>query len=244
MSMMTNYPIKFPNVTVEPIVQRLYTIFKAQRNIGWINFFQGFITVQMGQLQEEYLRKSGITTPVQNAERWSRSLTKMLLNYYKMVWKYRCDLVALEKKATLRAQIRKEEEDRCRILKEKWWQLLSVDRHLLQRDIRFFREAPFMNVYVWKEKIKTASIRGEHLRENPGGDIRRFLEGMEFGESTVTSIVPVQIMHRKVKRRRVSIVRTGLGRSTPNCTKVIQSKLNFAGRTVTAPNTSVGIQVK
>ena len=243
-SMMTCYPIKFPNVTVDPIVQRLYAIFKSQRNIGWINFFRGFITVKMGQLQEDYLRSSGIMTPVQNAARWSRALAKMLLNYYKTVWKYRCDLVALEKKATLRARIRQEEEDRCKLLKEKWWQLLSVDRHLLQRDSRFFREAPFVNVYVWKEKIKSALIRGEHLKENTSGDIRRFIEGVGIDESPVTSIIPIQILHRKVERRRVSSVRTGLGRSIPNRTKVIQSKLHFVGRTLTAPDTSVGIQVK
>ena len=243
-SMMTNYPIKFPNVTVDPIIQRLYHIFKSQGNIGWVNFFRGFITIKMEQLQEDYLRQSGNETPKLSAHRWGKSLAKVLLNYFKSIWKYRCDLVALEKKATLRARIRKEEEERCMKLREKSWQLLSVDRHLLQRDKQFFREAPFVNIYVWKEKLNSALSRSAHLSENKSGDIRRYMISDEVGRSAVTQIVPVQILHRKMKRRRVSSVRKGLGQTTPKRTRVIQCKLNFDGRMLTTPDTSLGIQVK
>ena len=131
-------------------------------------------------------------------------------------------------------------------MKIKRWQLLATDQFLLQKEVGFFRNAPFVNVYVWKEKLRAAVRRGVHLHENKSGDIRNFMLHEEVEESPVISIIPTQIMHRKCKRRRkpVSSVRKDLGRPTSARTKFIQRKITFVGRTLTAPDTSLGLQVK
>ena len=123
---------------------------------------------------------------------------------------------------------------------------MATDQYLLQKEVGFFRDAPFVNVYVWKEKLKVALRRGAHLTENKTGDIRNFMLHEEIGESPVTSIVPTQIMHRKCKRRRnpVSSVRKDLDRSISARMKFIQRKITFVGLTLTAPDTLLGLQVK
>ena len=155
--------------------------------------------------------------------------------------------MALERNATLEQRQREEALEMWDELRLKWWVLRPSDQYLLDKDHSFFITSKFVNVYVWRRNLKAALVRGESLQENKGGDIRKYLRRVGVDDRASLHLIPTQVSHRKVKRRRVlPYVGSGVDANTSSFTKLKQCVLNFniASRMVTTQDTHGGSPVK
>ena len=76
--------------------------------------------------------------------------------------------------------------------------MLPTDRFLLNQDTHWLKTANYANVQMWIHQMDVAINRAEHLAEVKGNDIRRYLK-KDLGDNDVLQLVPVQILHRKMK---------------------------------------------
>ena len=209
-----------------------------------MNFSRGFMSIRFQNLQMDYLKTKKHPTPGDNADRWGKEVMQLVLTFYRTMWRHRCEVVKIERNATMEKRKREEALDKCSELRNKWWQLLPSDQYLLDKRDDFFRNAKFVNVYIWREKLKAALIRGAHLTETRGSVIRNYMVSMIPEDRISLNIQPTQMMHRKVMRRRVpSSVRKGTV-NVREGTKVRQSTLVFDSRTMTTSVLTVNKQIK
>ena len=255
-SFAVDYPLKSPPLSVDPDDIWLHRIHKSQNNIGWNNFYRGYITIHMEQMQREHLAKNGDATPFLSAQQWSRSLARLVITHFRTAWRQRCDALALLNDHTLEKRRREMACEKLKELRGRWWVLLHSDRKLLNQEENWLRSAPFINVQMWIHQIEAAQVRAEHLKETKGNDIRKYLRSVNMNDSEILSIRPIQIEHRKSKygerigcTRDKCILRFGPKGATRVAVapsgKYKQLKLNIDGRTFTTRDAhAMGSHVK
>ena len=100
-SFAVDYPLGEPHLSLNPIELQLYKIHKAQNNIGWTNFYRGYVTIEFEEMQQRYLKNQGDTTYFITAQAWSKSMAKLVIEHYRTAWKFRCDAIAILNDETL-----------------------------------------------------------------------------------------------------------------------------------------------
>ena len=89
----------------------------------------------MCSIWKELQQADGQRAEKLTGERWSKKMVCILFGYNHALWKSSCEIVHLENKETLEKRKRKQLQNlRDKLLKK----LVSTDRHLLQRDNKFF----------------------------------------------------------------------------------------------------------
>ena len=73
--------------------------YKSQCNIGWENFMRGYISKHWKAIQYEHYKVLG-RKDIHAVDKWSRMIIKTILEFNRTMWKNRCDIVQLDKKAT------------------------------------------------------------------------------------------------------------------------------------------------
>ena len=118
-SVVTDAPIEEALIKSALDSVAIYHIYQAQCNIGWNNFFRGYVTLKIQNMQEDYFRRERNHTPWLSARQWSKSLTSLLINNYRTIWRHLCEILALERNATMKARKRVATKEQCRTLKKK-----------------------------------------------------------------------------------------------------------------------------
>ena len=73
--------------------------YKSQCNIGWENFMRGYISKHWKPIQYEHCKLIG-REDIHAVDKWSRMVIKTILEFNRTMWKNRCDIIQLDKKAT------------------------------------------------------------------------------------------------------------------------------------------------
>ena len=136
------------------------------------------------------MQEEGDSTPMASADKWGSRFSKLILRFFRTMWKHRCEILALEHNATLEQRQREEALEVWNDLRLKWWVFRPSNQYLLDKERSFFLTTKFVNVYVWRRKLKAALICGKSLQENKSVDIQRYLRRVRMDDRASFQMVP------------------------------------------------------
>ena len=168
---LSDEPIGPPSVTdnsINPILQDAY---RSQESIGFDNFFQGLLVQNWRNVITEWYKISHAGVRF-HATRWMKSVQKFFLEFGHDMWSERCNIVHAAANESNETRIRQRGWERCLELKKQSWRLPAVARHLLNRDKKFFRSSPILQVTLWNASINTAIDYTDNTVV--GNDIRNY----------------------------------------------------------------------
>ena len=131
--------------------------FDRQQQIGWKNFSRGFIVFDWKCIQYHYLVENE-TKDIHAVDKWARMVIKNLLEYHRIMWKHRCDVIAKENELSWEGRQRKDMSLLCLYLQSHPDELLSHDLHYVDKTERFCTHSPFDNVVMWKNRIEQCLV--------------------------------------------------------------------------------------
>lgn len=158
----------------------LHEAFTSQSRLGWDNFSKGLISEHWKRVQYRHLLKNE-NKDIHAVDKWARMIIRQMLEFYRSLWKKRCDVVAAEKEQTYVGRQRRDIWELCQYIKKNNESLPEDKRHLLEKPESYFFSSLFDNVLMWKNKVISSidnnSIEARQTSQqtqNNTQDLRRF----------------------------------------------------------------------
>jgi len=104
---------------------------------------------------------------------WSGEIAHALLYFTCQMWKARCQYIHLTKDGTSESAYRNKIK-KCENMKKDPLKLMKCDRHLLNRNKKFFLSRSVVVVQMWETRIKYAITLANEKRKVTGKDISRY----------------------------------------------------------------------
>ena len=125
-----------------------------QEQIGWENLSRGLISSDWKRIQYLHLLEKE-TKDIYAVHKWTRMIIRNMLEFHRVMWKQRCELIAEKNKLTYEGRQRHDMHSLCVYLWTHPTELLKKDFHYLDREEHFFTKSPFVNVLMWQRRIET-----------------------------------------------------------------------------------------
>ena len=129
----------------------LQLAYEDQCSIGWDNFTWGLLSKRLRHLQLCYLINNE-NKGMYAVDKGSRMVINNILEYNRLLWKERCDILHNETDCTYQVCQRQEIFNLCRYLQTHKHLLPENDHHFLNKEASFFFRAPTENVLNWKKE--------------------------------------------------------------------------------------------
>ena len=178
--------------TVDPrYIVELQLAFEDQNAIGWHNFARGMISKRWRHLQLCFLYNNE-NKDMYAVDKWTRMLIKNILEYNRVLWGERCDVVHAETDCTCQDRQRQEIFNLCQYLRRHKHLIPEQDHHFLNKDHSFFFRRPIENVLNWEKRM---IISLQPTKDKKSRDIRGYMITTENDE--INNDLPNQAPARK-----------------------------------------------
>ena len=131
---------------------RNHSAFSSQTCLGWHNFYRGLVSDKWKKIKYRYYVEID-TKDIYAVDKWARNLVYSLIEYVRLMWKERCDIVAAERDASYEGRQRRQLQAFCKYLQLHPDMIPQYQRSLIMRDDRYFQSQPLNNLLMWKRKI-------------------------------------------------------------------------------------------
>ena len=139
--------------TVDPrYMVEIQLAFEDQCSIGWDNFARGLISKRWRHLQHCYLIRND-NKDMYAVDKWTRMVIKNILEYNRLLWKERCDILHNETNCTYQDRKRQEIFNLCSYLRIHKHLIPDNDHHFLDKNASFFFRSPIESVLNWEKRI-------------------------------------------------------------------------------------------
>ena len=146
--------------------------YQQQSNIGWENFFRGFISKHWKTVQHKYYIQIN-RIDIHAVDKWARMIIKTMLEFNRTMWKSRYNLIAEAKTVTYDERQRQDTIQLHQYLQQISEEVPDHAQHYLEQNEVFFQRSPIDNVLMWKRGVQ-ASLDAPNPHKN--GNLRRFFK--------------------------------------------------------------------
>ena len=147
-------PITTPKLTMNPISWTLIQAHQSQSKIGWGSFVIGLISKKWSHIQQKHYNdnpKDG-----ENIYRWKRMVIRLFMDLFRELWQLRCKFIHAETTMTAREMLSHRTLQLYLENKQHTHLLPAIDRHLLDKEEKYFRSATKESLELWESRIKQA----------------------------------------------------------------------------------------
>ena len=171
--------------TVDPkYLVEIQLAFEDQSAIGWQHFARGLISKRWRHLQLCFLYNND-NKDMYAVDKWTRMVIRNILEYNRLLWNERCDVLHVESDCTYQDRQRQEIYNLCQYLRTRKRLIPDSDHHFLKKDPSFFFRSPIENVLNWEKRIIISLKPAKNKRNR---DIRGYL--IETTNPYQTQILP------------------------------------------------------
>ena len=161
----TNSDIKPPDLSMtNPISWRIIQAHQKQSEIGWEAFSNGIIASRWTDIQKDHYesnKKDG-----ENIHRWRRIAVQLLIDLLRDLWQTRCGFINAEKIMTETEMLSQRTAQMFRDNKHHRNMLSIMDRHLFDKEEKYFYSSNQATLELWEAKVKKAMKRIFHRDKN------------------------------------------------------------------------------
>lgn len=136
-----------------------------QTAIKWTNFLKGIWSDKWERIQHEYYSKMEAKDEKLNIDVWSKRMVQTMFQFYRTLWKERCDINQAQKTGTLESRIRDKTYLYCKQIQKEIWKIHTRDRHLLRQNSHFFKNSTIQQILAWEKRVNNALRRERDERK-------------------------------------------------------------------------------
>ena len=127
-----------------------------QTAIKWTNFLKGIWSDKWKRIQHKYYSKIIDKDDKLNIDVWSKRMLQTMFQFYRTLWKERCDINQAQKTGTLDSRTRDKTYLYCRQIQKEIWKIHPHDRHLLRQNSHFFKGSSIQRILAWEKRVNNA----------------------------------------------------------------------------------------
>ena len=196
--------LECPDTVDQLYMVELQMAYEEQNDIGWENFARGLLSKRWRHLQHCYLIQNE-NKDMFAVDKWTRMVIKNILEYNRVLWKERCDILHKESDCTYQDRQRQEIYSLCQYLRKRKHLLPVNDHHFLDKDASFFFRRTIDNVLNWEKRIIIGL--SSQTQEKKTRDIRSYM--VETSTHT-TPINPPESIERTKRKECKTKLQTDL----------------------------------
>ena len=114
---------------------------------------RGYISKHWKAIQYEHYKVLG-RKDIHAVDKWSRMIIKTILEFNRTMWKNRCDIVQLDKKATYDQRQRMDITRMFHYLQDHPDKVPPHSEHYMNKHASFFERSPLDVLLMWKRGLK------------------------------------------------------------------------------------------
>ena len=160
-----------PTILDPKYIVEFNAAYEKQEELGWNNFCRGIVSQNWRYLQHCNILERKMKD-VHAVDKWTRMLIGSILEYNRLLWKERCDILHAENEFTYENRKREGIWKFCLHLRQKSELVTREDRHLLWKPQSFFFRKHIDNVLNWESRMRISMMVHD---DNTPNDIRKYM---------------------------------------------------------------------